>query len=96
MSRKIIISKTAEKKLSQLFSYLIQDWSVQVRDDFIKRLDHHIEIIKKQPEIFPESRKGKGLRKCVITKHTILFYRFNSRQITIVTIFDSRQDPAKI
>lgn len=96
MSRKVVISKTAKKKLDKLFEYLIMEWSVKVKTDFVEKLDTSIEIIKNQPEIFPESKKGKGLRKCVITKQTTLYYRYNSKQIYIVTLFDTRQNPMKL
>lgn len=96
MSRKVVISKTAEKKLNKLFDYLISEWSIKVKNDFVEKLDYSIEVIKIQSEIFPESIKGKGLRKCVITKQTTLYYRFNSKRINIVTLFDTRQNPNKL
>ncbi|MBJ7882981.1 type II toxin-antitoxin system RelE/ParE family toxin [Gelidibacter salicanalis] len=96
MSRKVVVSKTAEKKLDKLFEYLITEWSVKVKTDFVEKLDSSIEIIKKQPEIFPESKKAKGLKKCVITKQTTLFYRYNSKRINIVMLFDTRQNPNKL
>ncbi len=96
MNRKVIISKTAEKKLSSLFEYLLENWSAKVKSNFIKKLDHNIDIIKLEPETFPESQRDPGLRKCVITKQTTLYYRFDSDQIKIVTIFDTRQNPDKI
>ncbi|WP_335967375.1 type II toxin-antitoxin system RelE/ParE family toxin, partial [Galbibacter sp. PAP.153] len=64
--------------------------------EVVQKLDSSIEIIKNQPEIFPESKKGKGLRRCVITKQTTLYYRFNSKRINIVTVFDTRQNPNKL
>lgn len=96
MRRKVVISKTAEKKLEKLFDYLIEKWSLKVKNEFIEKLDTSIAIIEKQPEIFPESKKNKGLRKCVISKQTTLFYRFNTKQIYIVTVFDTRQHPKKL
>ncbi|HEX9826473.1 MAG TPA: type II toxin-antitoxin system RelE/ParE family toxin [Flavobacteriaceae bacterium] len=96
MSRKVIISKTAEKKLDKLFVYLIEKWSVTVKKEFVEKLDSSIEIIQNQPEIFPKSKKGKGLRKCLITKQTTLYYRYNSERINIVTIFDTRQNPKRL
>ncbi|MEA1785563.1 type II toxin-antitoxin system RelE/ParE family toxin [Arenibacter sp. GZD96] len=96
MSRKVFISKTAERKLDKLLEYLITEWSIRVKTDFVEKFNSSIETIKNQPEIFPESKKGKGLRKCVITKQTILFYRYNSKRINIVTIFDTRQNPNKL
>uniref|UniRef100_UPI00404AC61D type II toxin-antitoxin system RelE/ParE family toxin n=1 Tax=Flavobacterium sp. TaxID=239 RepID=UPI00404AC61D len=96
MKRKVVISKTAERKLAQLFDYLLEHWSEKVKTEFIKKLDRNIEIIRAQPEIFPESKKGKLLRKCVVTTQTTIYYRFNSAQIDIVTIFDTRQNPKKL
>ncbi len=96
MSRTVIISKTAEKKLEKLFEYLITKWSITVKNEFIIKLDENIELIKEQPKSFPESEKKKGLRKCVITKQTTLYYRFDSKRIKVVTLFDTRQHPNKL
>ena len=96
MERKVIISKTAEKKLKNLFEYLIENWSLKVKMDFVKKLDNKINLLKTHPDGFPESGKLKGLRKCVITKQTTLFYKFDSERINVITIFDTRQDPEKL
>ncbi len=71
-------------------------WSAKVKSNFIEKLDHNIDLIKQEPETFPESQKNLGLRKCVITKQTTLYYRFDSTHIKIVTIFDTRQNPKKL
>ena len=96
MQRKVVLSKTAKKKLDALFVYLIEEWSLQVKDNLVKKIDRCIDIIKEQPEVFPESTVRKGLRKCVVTKQTILFYKTDSKTITIVTIFDTRSNPDKL
>lgn len=66
------------------------------KDDFIQKLDKSISLIKEQPESFPSSEKSKGLRKCVVTKQTTLFYRFDKEKIKIVTLFDTRQHLKKL
>jgi plasmid stabilization system protein ParE len=96
MIRKVVISKTTEKKLDSLFNYLIEKWSIKVKNEFIEKLDYSIELIRNQPELFPESKEGKRIRKCVVTKQTTLFYRFTSKQINVITIFDTRQSPKKL
>jgi len=93
VERTVIISHTAEKKLEQLFDFLEEKWSIRVKNDFIRKLDKSIKAIKLFPDSFPESEKEKGLRKCVITKQTTLYYRFNSTTINVITIFDTRQNP---
>ena len=96
MRRIVIVSKTAEKKLERLFKFLLEKWSPKVKSEFIKKLDKNIGIIKDSPEIFPESKNKPGLHKCVITKQTTLYYRYDDNKIIIVTLFDTRQNPKKL
>nr|WP_313781123.1 type II toxin-antitoxin system RelE/ParE family toxin [Allomuricauda sp.] len=96
MRRRVKVSKTAEKKLSQLLEFLEEKWSAKVKLDFIKKLDRCIELIRTDPHIFPESNKKGGLHKCTISKQTSLYYRFTADTIFIITIFDNRQNPAKL
>ncbi|MGF1557227.1 type II toxin-antitoxin system RelE/ParE family toxin [Paucihalobacter sp.] len=49
MTRKVVISKIAEKKLESLFEYLVKEWSLKVKNDFIVKLGEHIGIIQTQP-----------------------------------------------
>jgi len=85
LSIKVVLSKTAESKLENLFEYLVKEWSKKVKKDFVEKLDSSIEIIKNQPKIF-ESKKGNGLRRYIITKQTTLYYRYNSKRINICYI----------
>ncbi|MHA7831118.1 MAG: type II toxin-antitoxin system RelE/ParE family toxin [Flagellimonas sp.] len=87
MNRKVKVSKTAKKKISELLNYLQENWSLKVKSDFVKKLDKSIDLIKNNPKVFPESDKKSGLHKCVISKQTTMYYRFNSKTIFIITIF---------
>lgn len=46
MERKVVLSKTAEKKLRKLFDFLTEEWCEKVKNEFIKKLDfslfHHL------------------------------------------------------
>ncbi|MHA7862898.1 type II toxin-antitoxin system RelE/ParE family toxin [Flagellimonas marinaquae] len=96
MQRRVKVSKTAERKLSQLLGFLEKKWSVKVKQDFIKKLNKCIDLIRNDPYIFPESDKKSGLHKCTISKQTSLYYRFTADTIFIITIFDNRQNPTKL
>ncbi|UZO79559.1 type II toxin-antitoxin system RelE/ParE family toxin [Aquimarina sp. ERC-38] len=96
MDRKVIISKTAQKKFDNLFEYLVDEWLERVKNKFIEKLDKSIHVIRTNPEAFPKSDKAKGLRRCVITKQTTLYFRYNNKRIEVVTIFDTRQNPNKL
>jgi len=62
MSRIVIISKLAERKLENLFEYLVTNGSIKVKNEFINKIDQSINLIKEYPESFPASEKEKGLR----------------------------------
>lgn len=96
MNRRVVISPIAEKKLEALLEYLLIEWSLKVKTNFIKRLDDYLQIIKQEPESFPESEKVSGLRRCVITKQISIYYEFNDKEIRILSFFDTRQDPGKL
>lgn len=96
MSRKVIITKTAKRKLEQIFDYLSENWNPKIKNDFVIKLDKSIHLIKTNPESFPESTKMKGLHKFILTKHNTLFYRFDDSKVVIITIFDTRQHPNKL
>ncbi|HNW52252.1 MAG TPA: type II toxin-antitoxin system RelE/ParE family toxin [Prolixibacteraceae bacterium] len=94
--REIVLSKRASNRLDKLLEYLEQEWSLKVKDDFIKKLDRSLNQIQKFPESCPKTDFVKGLHMLVITKQTSLFYRFDSKTIKVVTIFDNRMDPDEL
>jgi plasmid stabilization system protein ParE len=85
MKREIIFSKNAEKNLIDLLEYLELKWSIKVRDKFISKLDKSIYLIQEEPEIFPKSQINKNQYRCVLSK-----------QIRILSLSDTRQNPTKI
>lgn len=94
--RKIKLSKRASKKLDKLFEYLDQEWSREVKEEFIKKLEKAFNQIKSYPESCIKTDSVKGLHMLVVTKQTSVFYRFDSKNIYVVTIFDNRMDPEKL
>ncbi len=95
---KVYLSELAEEKLIILSDYLLAHWNLETKDRFIKKLTNKINQISKQPESCPQSASFKGLFKCVVTKQTTFYYRVNHelKEIEIITIFDSRQNPSKL
>ncbi len=95
---KVFLSELAENKLLKLSDYLIEHWDLQTRDKFFIKLTEKIKQISTQPNSCPKSNKFPNLYKCVVTKHTTLFYRIiaERNEIEIITIFDNRQNPDKL
>ena len=93
MKREIKLSKRTIRKLDSLLIYLEEEWSTKVKHEFVLKLDKSLKQIQKLPDSFPESEKIRGLRKCVLTKQTTLFYKYSETTIDVITIFDNRQNP---
>ena len=49
-------------------------------------------IVKKFPEIYPETSFNQNLRRAVLNKVVSIFYRVNGSEIQIVAVYDNRQD----
>lgn len=94
--RKVILTKKAGKKLDKLLDYLETEWSPKVKNDFISKMDRAVSHLKKYPHSNEESGLRKGLYKCVVTKQTTLFYRYDESSVNIVNIFDNRMNPNRL
>ena len=92
---KVVLSPTARRKLENLLEYLQEEWSVNVKLEFMAKLDKSIEQISTHPKSCPESQRFKGLHKCIVTRQTSLYYRIGKKEIEVITLFDNRQDPDK-
>ncbi len=94
--RKIKLSKTASDRLEKLLEYLELEWSNKVKEDFIKKLDKSLARIQRFPDSCQKTDFVNGLHMLVVSKQTSIFYRYNSKFIMIVTLFDNRMNPAKL
>ncbi|GAA0870882.1 hypothetical protein GCM10009117_00270 [Gangjinia marincola] len=81
MKRKVVLSKIAEEKLSDVLDYLLNRWSNRVKQEFIRKLDQSVSVIQEHPESFPPSLLIPTLRKCVVTKQISIFYEFDDENI---------------
>lgn len=56
----------------------------------------NVDQLKLNPKSFPASKIKKGIRRCVVTRQTSVYYRIQNESIEIITVIDNRQDPKKI
>ena len=94
--RRIIFSQRSKNQLDSLIKYLELEFSILSRAKFVKNFDEIILIIQKNPDTFRVSEINGNIRKCVISKQTSLYYRFNNYEIRLLSLFDTRQNPTKI
>lgn len=64
-------------------------------ENFVDETEKKIDQIKKFPESGRKSTKVKGVRKVNIGKRNSMYYRVKTKFISILSFFDTRQDPDK-
>jgi len=96
MHRALIWSPLAEKDFFNILVYLQEQWDKRVLENFIEITERLLSQIVINPNQFPLINKKRKIRKCVLTKHNTLFYKFRRQSIEILRIYDTRQDPKKL
>jgi len=95
MIEEVVLSPVVREKLEQLLHYLRTEFSERTMLAFLSGLEKSVLAIQKYPESCPASLKVKSVRKCVVTKQTVFYYRVQKDRIEILTLSDTRQHPAK-
>jgi len=90
MAYKIVIKKKFIASLSDILSYLEKEWSIQVADDFVKKVDLRISALQNHPFIGALTR-FKTIRGVHITKHNRMYYRVTKNKVTILNMYDTRR-----
>jgi len=93
---KLMWSDRALADLQNIIDYLTENWTQREIQNFARRLDKRLDLISVNPNLFPRTTKRKNLRKSVLTKHTVIYYKTESNFVTIVTLFDPRQNPKRL
>ena len=94
--RNVNFSKNSEKAVDKILDYLYRPHSNKMKFDFLEKFDFSIRAIQSNPESFPKSEINKNQRKCVVSRQTTIYYKFNEKDINVLAVFDTRQNPKKI
>ena len=89
-------SDRATSDLQNIIDYLKYKWTDKEVKNFVRRLDKRLELITINPRLFPNTNKRKSVRRSALTKHTVIYYETSNDLVSIVTLFDPRQDPKKL
>ncbi len=96
MPKRILLTPEAARNLSNIIGYLIQEWGVKVCSSFVTKFDGVCNRIAAAPANYPIVYEKENVRKCVLDKKNIIFFRISADVVEILAIFDTRQDPEKI
>jgi plasmid stabilization system protein ParE len=93
---KVYWTAEAINNLESILDYLNDKWTQCEIDNFKKKLGRQIELIEKNPRLFPLSEYNNRLRKAVLSKQTTIFYELSGQVIYLVYLFNSRQSIERI
>jgi plasmid stabilization system protein ParE len=93
MSFTIIFSEKAKSNIEKIAEYLDEEWSENVKLKFLTDISKAVKQLAIMPFMFPSSDKMEGLRRCVVNRHTVLYYRINQEIIEVINIKGTRQSP---
>ncbi len=83
------------KSLDRTTNFIEEQWSEDIADNFLDRLDDRIEQLKLNPEIGP-TYKQSNYRKLVIHPLVTLFYELEIDHISLVLVWANKQDPDEL
>jgi len=96
MDYKLFWSKESISNLESILSYLESEWTDKEIDNFKRKLSKQLELIEKNPRLFPISDVQPRLRKAVLSKQTTIFYELKEYEIHIAYLFSNRMDIVRI
>ena len=95
MVKRIVWTKTTDKKFDEIATYLYDNASLQVAHNFAKNVYEKIDLIAKYPTHGRKVATTQSIRVLNFGKHYQIFYRIDGKTLIISNFFDTRQNPAK-
>lgn len=93
MALNVQYTGTFEYTLKALVEFLRNNWGDKIAREFVKETEKTIQLIASFPNMYKASSFDKEVRVAQIKKLSSLFYVVTDKQLTLLYIVDSRQDP---
>ncbi|AEL25395.1 type II toxin-antitoxin system RelE/ParE family toxin [Cyclobacterium marinum] len=95
MKLSIRYSLRARQEEMELLDYVLQNFGKKKTKEIYLLLEKRLDQLSESPEMYRESNKRKGLRKCIFSKQTSIYYRIKEDHIEIVSFRPNRKNPNK-
>lgn len=95
MVYEIIWTPRAISSFKRIIDYLNENWSYGIAFEFSELLKNNLLLLSTSPYMGIKSSKRKDVRKILISKHNLMYYKVEANTITILTFIDTRQHPQK-
>ncbi|MFN0035867.1 MAG: type II toxin-antitoxin system RelE/ParE family toxin [Saprospiraceae bacterium] len=95
MERTLKYSKRVLQQINRTLAYIDENLSSQGADALLEQIEGKMKRAKSYPEAGKLSAKSRNIRYVLIDRHRRLYYRYSDRRVTVLALFDTRQDPRK-
>jgi len=96
MDYKIFWTEEAVQNLEEIIDYLFTNWTHREMENFKSKLSKQIDLIERNPRMFPISPFQPRLRKAVLSKQTSVFYEISDNVIYIAYVFVNHQNTERL
>jgi plasmid stabilization system protein ParE len=95
MACKIKSSKRFEVKVAKTYEYILDEWGLLAADDFLDRLLYKLYTLQRHPFIGRLTKKRPSIRRLLLEKHNIIYYRIDGDTIFLVSFRNSKTNPKR-
>jgi len=92
MGYKLHWSEESVTNLEEILENLSKNWTNREVENFKKRLGQQLDLIIKNPFMFPISDHMPRLRKAVLSKQTTIFYEVRDKAIFLAYLHVNRKN----
>lgn len=92
---KVFWTKKSQFSFQEINTYISTEFDEKASSKFRNRVFDFLELLQRFPELGTLEVAEKNIRGFQISKQTRIFYRINKNHISLLTFFDSRQEPKK-
>lgn len=98
MALEIKWTPRALESYENIVKHLEKEWSDREIAHFVIAVEEKLNGIAIFPEMFVKTNAHKNIHRAIISKQTILFYRYRKikRRVELVEFWDTRQNPKKL
>lgn len=91
----VVWTENSEYTLHEIIEYIEVDFGLLVAQDCYFDVISMVHSISRKPEIFPICQLKTQVRKAVINKKTILYYKTFSGNLYLLGFYDTRKETHK-
>ena len=95
MALKIFWTKRALVNFDKILEYLEEDFGAIPTQTFVIKVYNFLDNLKDFPELGTLQQIDKQIRGFVIVKQVTIFYKVYDDHVSILNLFDNKQDPKK-